>query len=104
MLRLQTHAVRGLTARAQVLRVKLCVSGHPMSDEGSKVIRSVYPAPLATIRTLAEDFASFAVAQHRNDIVSVNGICLSVLVRPGVHLRKYARKFSMAVDIGVGIG
>jgi hypothetical protein len=27
MLRLQTYAVRSLTARAQVLRVKLCVSG-----------------------------------------------------------------------------
>ena len=52
-----------------------------MSDEGSKVIRSVHPAPLATIRTLAEDFVSFAAAQHRNDSVFVNGITLPALVQ-----------------------
>jgi hypothetical protein len=63
MLRLQTHAVRGLTVRAQVLRVKLCVSGYPMSDEDSKFIRSIHPAPLATIRILAEDFVSVVAAR-----------------------------------------
>ena len=104
MLRLQTHAVRGPTARAQVLRVKLCVSGHPMSDEGSKFIRSVHPAPLATIRTLAEDFVSFAAAQRRSKAASARGISLSVLVRHGDHLRVFAKKVSIVVDIGTGVG
>ncbi|WP_152568804.1 hypothetical protein [Microvirga sp. BSC39] len=79
MLRLQTHAVRDLTARGQILRVKLCVFGYSMSDEGSKVIRSVHPAPLATIRKLAEDFMSFAEEQHRNFIISVKAIAVSAL-------------------------
>ena len=75
-----------------------------MSDEGSKVIRSVHPAPLATIRTLAEDFVSFAAAQHRNELISASGISLPVLVRRGNHLRVFAKKFSIVVDIGTGVG
>jgi hypothetical protein len=75
-----------------------------MSDEGSKVIRSVHPAPLATIRTLAKDFVSFAAAQHRNEIISVNGITVSALVKRHLFHKRNSKFFSIVVDIGTGVG
>ncbi len=81
----------------------MCLA-QPMSDEGSKVIRSVHPAPLATICTCVERLVPLDKHQHRNGVISVNGISLPVLVRRGNHLRVFAKKFSIVVDIGTGVG
>ncbi len=104
MLRLQTRVVRGLMglsagSESEVPCVRLC-------HERVKVrrVRSFSPAPLATIPATAAGFRLCGEGERSNGIISASGISLPVLVRHGNHLRVFAKKFSIVVDIGTGVG
>ncbi len=104
MLRLRTDAVRDLVGSnagfgGEVLGVRLC-------HERVKVrrVRSFSPAPLATIPATAAGFWPCGEGERSNGIISASGISLPVLVRHGNHLRVFAKKFSIVVDIGTGVG
>ena len=67
-------------------------------------VRSFSPAPLATIPATAAGFRLCGEGERSNGIISASGISLPVLVRHGHHLRVFAKKFSIVVDIGTGVG